>query len=78
MPMQTRFIHTGSTCGVNNLHPNYIAGFIDGEGSFNMTVSKDDSRSAGHRVVCEMHVTQKTHSASVLYLLKEYIWLWSC
>jgi len=61
-----------STCGVNNLHPNYIAGLIDGEGSFNITISKDDSRSAGHRVVCEMHVTQKTHSASVLYLLKEF------
>jgi hypothetical protein len=41
-----RFTHTGSTYGVKNLHPNYIAGFIDGEGSFNMTVSKDESRSA--------------------------------
>ena len=41
MSLQTRFTHTGSTYGVNNLHPNYIAGFIDGEGSFNITVSKD-------------------------------------
>jgi hypothetical protein len=37
MSLQTRFAHTGSTSGVNNLHPNYIAGFIDGEGSFNIT-----------------------------------------
>ncbi len=41
MSLQTRFTHTDSTCGVKNLHPNYIAGFIDGEGSFNITVSKD-------------------------------------
>jgi len=59
MSLQTRFAHTGSTSGVNNLPPNYIAGFIDGEGSFNITVTKDETRSAGHRVVCEMHVTQK-------------------
>lgn len=39
MSLQTRFTHTDSTYGVKNLHPNYIAGFIDGEGSFNITVS---------------------------------------
>lgn len=59
MSLQTRFAHTGSTSGVNNLHPNYIAGFIDGEGSFNITVSKDETRSAGHRVVCEMTLHKK-------------------
>jgi len=63
MPMQARFTHTGSTCGVNYLHPNYIAGFIDGEGSFNITVSKDDSRSAGHRVVCEISLRARTLSS---------------
>lgn len=55
-----------------NLHPNYITGLIDGEGSFNITISRDENRTTGHRVVCEIHVTQKAHSASVLYLLKEY------
>jgi len=37
MSLQTRFTHTGSTYGVNSLHPNYIAGFIDGEGSLLLT-----------------------------------------
>lgn len=55
MSLQTRFTHTGSTYGVNKLHPNYIVGFIDGEGSFKITVSKDESRSAGHRVKCTLH-----------------------
>jgi hypothetical protein len=55
-----------------NLHPNYITGLIDGEGSFNITISRDENRTTGHRVVCEIHVTQKAHSASVLYLLKDY------
>jgi len=55
MSLQTRFTHTDSTYVVKKLHPNYIVGFIDGEGSFNITVSKDESRSAGHRVVCEMY-----------------------
>jgi hypothetical protein len=55
-----------------NLHPNYITGFIDGEGSFNITISRDENRPTGHRVVCEVHVTQKAHSASLLYLLKDY------
>lgn len=26
-----------------NLHPNYITGFIDGEGSFNITISRDEN-----------------------------------
>jgi len=71
MSLQTRFTHTDSTYVVNKLHPNYIVGFIDGEGSFTITVSKDESRSAGHRVVCEMHVTQKSSSVSVLYAIQE-------
>jgi hypothetical protein len=71
MSLQTRFTHTDSTYVVNKLHPNYIVGFIDGEGSFTITVSKDESRSAGHRVVCEIHVTQKSSSVSVLYAIQE-------
>jgi hypothetical protein len=63
MSLQTRFAHTGSTSGVNNLPPNYIAGFIDGEGSFNITVTKDETRSAGHRVVCEISLRARTLSS---------------
>jgi len=56
----------------NNLHPNYITGFIDGEASFNITISKDTARTTGYRVVCEFHITQKYHSAEVLYAIKDY------
>lgn len=38
-------------------HPdlrNWIVGFIDGEGSFNITLSKDEKRPSGFRVICEM------------------------
>jgi hypothetical protein len=42
------------------LNPNYVTGLIDAEGSFNITISRDENRTTGHRVVCEMHVTQKS------------------
>lgn len=56
------------------LDPNYVTGLIDGEGSFNITLSKDENiQQTTGSVVCEMHVTQKAHSASVLYLLQEFV-----
>jgi hypothetical protein len=55
-----------------DLNPNYITGFIDGEGSFNIIISVDPTRTSGYRVVCEFHITQKYHSAEVLYAIKDY------
>lgn len=55
-----------------DLNPNYIVGFIDAEGSFNISISKDENRTTGFRVVCEIHITQKAHSAKILYAIKDY------
>jgi len=52
---------------------NYISGFIDGEGSFNVTISKDKKRSNNYRIICEMHITQNERSVRVLEEIKEYL-----
>lgn len=57
---------------LQGLNPDYIVGFIDGEGSFNITISKDSNRPAGFRLVCEMHITQSAHSIQLLQSLKDY------
>lgn len=57
---------------MQKINPNYIVGFIDGEGSFNITISKDIKRSSNHRVVCEMHITQNIHSIKVLETIRDY------
>jgi hypothetical protein len=56
----------------NKINPDYIVGFIDGEGSFNITISKDLNRSSNYRLICEMHITQNVHSIKVLQDIKDY------
>lgn len=51
---------------------NYIVGLIDGEGSFNITISKDKKRSSNYRVVCELHITQSANSIKVLEAIRDY------
>jgi hypothetical protein len=54
------------------LNPEYIAGFIDGEGSFNITISKDPNRSSNYRLICELHITQSAHSIKLLEGFRDY------
>ena len=54
------------------LKPDYIVGFIDGEGSFNITISKDLNRSSNYRLICEMHITQSANSVQLLHLIKDF------
>lgn len=59
---------------LQELNPGYIVGFIDGEGSFNITITKDSNRSSNYRVICEMHVTQSAHSVKLLESLRDYFY----
>jgi len=54
------------------LNPKYIIGFIDAEGSFNITISKDNKRLTNYKVVCELHITQNINSIKVLKNIKDY------
>jgi len=61
-----------STMKKELINPDYIRGFIDGEGSFNITITKDIKRSNNSRVICEIHITQNKKSVKVLNLIKDY------
>ncbi len=50
---------------------NYIAGFVDGEGSFNVSLRKRDDHSLGWQVVLTLNVAQR--DKTVLALIKHYL-----
>src|SRR5438445_12002266 len=49
----------------------YIAGYVDGEGSFHVAIQRNPSTRSGWQLVPEFHVSQNPERASVLLLLKE-------
>jgi hypothetical protein len=49
----------------------YIAGFVDGEGSFHVAVQRNPSTRLGWQFVPEFHVSQDAGRAEVLYLIRE-------
>lgn len=49
----------------------YLAGFVDGEGSFNVSLRKLDDRTLGWQVVLTMNVAQR--DKTVLALLKRHL-----
>ncbi len=50
---------------------NYIAGFVDGEGSFNVSLRKRDDHSLGWQVILTLNVAQR--DVTVLALIKHHI-----
>src|SRR6478752_7640752 len=49
----------------------YIAGFVDGEGSFHVAVQRNPSTRAGWQLVPEFHVSQAPERRQVLDLIAE-------
>lgn len=56
---------------VSNLHPQYVVGFVDGEGSFHVAIYKDPLMTTGIKLIPEFHVSQRKTSRSVLDQLVE-------
>ena len=48
----------------------YLAGYVDGEGSFHVAVQRNPSTTFGWQLVPEFHVSQNPERASVLLLLQ--------
>jgi hypothetical protein len=48
----------------------YIAGFVDGEGSFSVSVQRNSSCRVGFQLVPEFHVSQNADRAQVLEVIK--------
>ena len=49
----------------------YLAGFVDGEGSFHVAVCRSSSAKAGFQLVPEFHVSQSPERRQVLDLLEQ-------
>src|ERR687891_1786770 len=49
----------------------YIAGFVDGEGSFHVAVQRNPWTNAGWQLVPEFHVSQNAERRQVLDLTRE-------
>src|SRR3954451_10534606 len=49
----------------------YIAGFVDGEGSFHVAVQRNPSTRLGWQLVPEFHVSQDVNRGEVLHLIRE-------
>ncbi len=50
----------------NRLKPQYVVGFVDGEGSFHIALYKDVRMKTGLKVIPEFHVSQRVSSRNVL------------
>ena len=48
----------------------YLAGYVDGEGSFHVAIQKNPSTRFGWQLVPEFHVSQNPERASILLLLQ--------
>jgi hypothetical protein len=74
--MQIRCLSTlgnnSNSLGVKSPRKDWISGFIDGEGCFNISITKHPQVKVGYNVQLKMHVTQHIKSVNALYAIKEY------
>ena len=49
----------------------YIAGFVDGEGTFHVAIQRNTSTRLGWQLVPEFHVSQNPERSEVLYLISQ-------
>jgi hypothetical protein len=57
---------------VMNLHPQWIAGFVDGEGCFHISINSHIEMTAGYQVLPEFTVVQHLRDIEILLGLKSY------
>src|SRR3954463_16459473 len=71
MPLET-LGNNSNLLGGKSLQKDWISGFIDAEGCFNISLSKHPKAKVGYKVQLKMHVTQHIRSVNVLYAMKEF------
>ena len=54
------------------LNPHWVLGFVDAEGCFSITLSKDLKRKQGYKIICEFKISQNIKSEFILYKLKDF------
>ena len=55
-----------------NLDPQWIAGFVDGEGCFHISVNPHKEMTTGFQILPEFTVVQHERDIHILYALKDY------
>lgn len=63
----------GRFIGKNMLNPNYISGFVDGEGSFHVAIYKDNRMKHNIKIIPEFHISQRKDSKMILEKIKDYL-----
>jgi LAGLIDADG endonuclease len=63
-------VEAGAADGCWDRVPDYLAGYVDGEGSFHVAVQRNPTTRFGWQLVPEFHVSQNPERASVLLLLQ--------
>jgi hypothetical protein len=54
------------------LDPNWVAGFVDGEGTFYVGINKQSSMKVGYQVLPEFEIVQHNKDLKLLYALKKF------
>ena len=54
------------------LDPNWICGFVDGEGTFYVGINKHNEMTSGYQVLPEFRVVQHVKDIQLLHALKNY------
>lgn len=54
------------------INPNWISGFVDGEGTFYVGVNKNASMKTGYQVLPEFRIVQHEKDIKLLYALKKF------
>ena len=55
-----------------NLHPGWIVGFIDGEGTFHVAINKNKTMKLGYQVILEFVITQPKRDHNLLVRIKDF------
>lgn len=55
-----------------NMDPNWIAGFVDGEGTFYIGINKQPTMKTGYQVLAEFRIVQHQKDIQLLHKLKKY------
>lgn len=54
------------------INPAWIAGFVDGEGTFYVGVNRNDTMTVGYQVLPEFRIVQHKKDIQLLYALKKF------
>ena len=54
------------------INPNWVSGFVDGEGTFYVGINHNDTMKSGFQVLPEFRIVQHEKDIKLLYALKKY------